>query len=259
MATGRTIQRYTRFYAHGYDLSGIARTVGDLKWEFDAPLEAALTDNIKNVAALGQCSLSPGTLNAFMDDATPGLHTVFNPIGGTGHTVMIPIGIRGAPAQGDPVYAGYFEQLGYAAKTENGYAVVTIPWGEADAQSAILGYNKPWGILLHAKGAETGTNSATGVDDNAASSSYGGFMCYQIFSSDGTVTIKVQDAATNTDVSFADLTGATSGVVDASSTPVAGLVALGRTATVRRYLRWQLVLGTANTVTFALSFHRALF
>lgn len=49
---------------------------------------------------------------------------------------------------------------------------------------------------------------------------------------------------------FAALSGATSGSIDASVTPVSGMVALGVTAAVRRYTRWQLAFGTATTATF---------
>ena len=76
---------------------------------------------------------------------------------------------------------------------------------------------------------------------------------YQVFSGDGTASIKVQDASTNSDVSFADLLS--SGSVN-FSTPKSGIVALAKTATVKRYVRWQIALGTATTVTFALAFVR---
>ena len=81
---------------------------------------------------------------------------------------------------------------------------------------------------------------------------------YQVFAGDGTATISVEDATTNSDANFAALTGATSGEID-FSTPTAGIVAIGRTATVRRYLRWQISLNTATTVTFALAFVRATY
>jgi hypothetical protein len=81
---------------------------------------------------------------------------------------------------------------------------------------------------------------------------------YQVFAGNGTATLKVQDAATNTNPSFADLSGATSGSVNCA-TPSAGVVAISTTATVRQYLRWQIVFGTATTVTFALAFVRATY
>lgn len=251
--SGRTVERWMRVYADGYDLSGSARAIGPLSQEWEATPVAALADAVKNVL-VGQGKLSIGTLNAFLDStAVVGIHAVMN-TSGVKRTVMIPVGMRAIPAQGDPVFCGEFEQLGYKEGDTDGYVGVSIPFGDADAQAAHLAYTRAWGILLHAKAAETAVNAAAGVDDNGAASSKGGYLCYQVFAADGTATFKVQDSADNS--SFADLSGATSGSIDASVTPKSGIVALTPTATVRRYLRWQIVLGTATTVTFALSFMR---
>jgi len=131
---------------------------------------------------------------------------------------------------------------------------VNIPFGAWDVAN-LIDYEKPWGVLVHANGAETAVNSAAGIDDRGAATAACGYLVYQVFAGNGTATVKVQDAAINSDGSFSDLSGATSGVTD-FSTPAAGIVAIGTTATVRQYLRWQIVLGTATTVTFALSFCR---
>jgi len=256
MTAGRTIARWARVYADGYDLSGYIRSLGAMKQTFDAPSAAALSDQVLNVLP-GHGSLSIGTLTGFFDNtATSGLHVVASGIG-VKRTVMIPIGIQAAPAQGDPVFMGQFLQTGYEAlPEEGGYVVASIPFEDAEATAAHLAYTKPWGWLLHAKGAETGANTAVGIDDNGAATARGGYLCYQVFAGDGDATISVQDAATNSDGSFAALSGATSGAIDCS-TPSAGVIALGTTATVRRYLRWQLALDDATTVTFALAFVRA--
>jgi len=125
-----------------------------------------------------------------------------------------------------------------------------------------LAYPNPWGHLLRSTAAAvTAVNSSTGIDDDgitAAATAFGGYMLYQVIAGDGTATIKVQHAAANLDGSFADLGGCTTGVIDCS-TPKYGIVATtAKTTTVNRYLRWQVVLGTASTLTFALAFHRAL-
>lgn len=254
MATGRTNLKHARFYADGYDLSGYARQFGPLLCEFAAEAEAALLDEVKG-ALPGVATLGVGELNGFFDNtATSGLHAVMNGAG-VKRAVMCPIGIRAAPAQSDPVYCGEFEQLAYHGVPEGNFVTANIPFGPTDVAAATLVYAKPWGVLLHAKAAETAVNTATGVDDNGAASALGGFMAYQVFAGNGTATLKVQDAATNLDASFADLTGATTGSLDMSAVR-AGQVAIGVAATVRRYLRYQIVLGTATTVTFALAFVR---
>lgn len=255
MATGRTHLRYVRVYADGYDLSGYTRQIGPLEIEFAADAMAALTDEVKNVLP-DHASIGVGELNGFFDNtATSGLHAAASGAG-VKRTLLVAIGIRGAPAQGDPAWMGQFEQLGYHAVPEDGYVVANIPFGMHAFDGATLLYDKVWGTLLAPLAARTAVNSAVGVDDNGAATTRGGLMCYQLLSSNGTVTLKTQDAATNADGSFADITGATSGSINASVTPAAGIVALGNTATVRRYIRWQLAFGTATTASFCLAFVR---
>ncbi|MFH0938244.1 MAG: hypothetical protein V1899_03050 [Planctomycetota bacterium] len=257
MATGRIREQDRRFYVDGVDLSGHTRKTGDLKWEHVVPVDAAWTDAVKAAIAIGQASLGIGTFNGFFDNtATSGLHTVMNGAG-VKRVVMIPQGVRGAPAQGDPVYCGEFEQLDYKAQVDNNIIVASIPFGEVDAIAAAINYTKPWGKLLHAKGNETAVNSAIGIDD-VAQSTAGGFMCWQIFSVTGTgsVTLTVQDAATNTDVSFANVSGLTSGAIAHTAVPSAGIIALATTATIRQFTRWQISFSTITGCNFALAFIR---
>lgn len=260
MATGRTVLKHSRFYADGFDLSGHTRSFGPLVWEYDHAEDAALTDPVKGAYA-GNANLTPTVLNGFFDNtATSGLHAVASGAG-VQRTVMIPIGIRAAPAAGDPVYVGQYTQTGYMAERDDNWVFANVPFGMASAIGAIRGqYTKPWGVLLHANADRTGANTAVGIDDNGAATANGGYLCYQIFAvaGTGTVTIKVQDAATNADGSFADLSGATSGAIGNAAVPIAGIVAIGNTATVRRYLRWQVSLSGITSVTFALAFVRSL-
>jgi len=132
---------------------------------------------------------------------------------------------------------------------------VTIPFGAFDPTESML-YSKPWGNLLHALSAATAANSGTADHDHGAQTTAGGWMMYQVTAGDGTATIKVQHSATDVDGDFADLTAATSGVIDCSAVQ-SGIVQCAVTETVERYTRWQIVLGTATTVTFALAFIRA--
>jgi len=248
----RTHNKHVRAYVDGTDLSGYSRSIGALAWTFDAEPDAAFTDEAKNIV-MGKCDIQAGTLNAFLDNDTSGLFTLANSGYGT-RNLMVAIGANASPAAGDPVFAWKFEQTAYSVEQGAGFVSVSVPFGGASYASTLT-YKKPWGRLLHAKGAETAVNTATGIDDSA-SSSYGGILVYHLFSSDGTVTLKVQDASTNSDGSFSDLSGATSGSINASVTPASGMVAISTTATVRRYLRWQISLGTATTATFALAFIR---
>ena len=104
----------------------------------------------------------------------------------------------------------------------------------------------------------TAANTATGVDDlfTGTTSTNGGYLWYHILTADGTATVKAQNASTNSDGSFSDITGATSGSVDASAAPKFGVAATAAGLTVTRYLRWQIALGTATTLSFVCGFVR---
>ena len=245
----RTHQKHTRVYMDGVDLSGYAHTVGALEWMFDAEPMTAITDGVKNVL-MGRGDIKAAPVSAFLDNDAAGLFVLAGSGTATKGTrdLMIPIGANAAPVAGDNFFAWEFEQTSYMLEQGSGFVTVTVPLGGASFASKLT-YKKPWGIVLHAKSAETAVNAAIGLD-GVASSALGGIFVYHIFSSNGTVTVKAQDAATNTNPSFADLSGATSGVVDATTVPKHGMIALGTTAAVRQFTRWQIVLGTATTVTF---------
>ena len=258
MATGRTHPRHVRFYMAGYDMSGYARTIGPLKWEYEeADLTAQMGDAVKGYLP-GRASISPGVLNGVFDStATSGLHVIASTVAQS-EVVMIPIGIRAAPAAEDPVFMGEFEQLGYHAVEEAGAIFANIPFGEWDV-SDLLSHSrsKPWGFLVHAKAAVTAVNTAVGIDDYGAATALGGYMMYQIFAGDGTATITIQDASTNSNANFGNITGATTGELDCSAVQ-SGVVDLTATRDVKRYIRWQIASGEAETVTFALAFCRTI-
>jgi len=138
---------------------------------------------------------------------------------------------------------------------------VTVPFQGWAADASTLKYAGPWGTLLHASGTETAVNAAVGFDNpTGAATAKGGYFVYHIFASNaaGTATVIAQDAATNTDPSFALLAGATSGAIGFAAIPASGVVALANNADVRRYLRWQLTLaGGMTTCTFVSAFVRA--
>lgn len=247
---GRTLEQWLRFYTDGYDLSGYIRTVGLLSMKFEEhEATCPLVDAVKGYLA-GKGDISFGPLNAVLDPVTGGLHDIAKGAG-ISRVVMIPIGIQAAPAMGDPVFSGRFQQGAYQAAGEV-VVTVNLPFEGWDTAN-LISYVNPWGRLLHAKGAETAVDSGTGINDGAQTTK-GGYFVYMLFSSNGTVTLSVDDSANGS--TWLALSGATSGSINASVTPVAGIVPLGVTATVRQYLRWQLAFGTATTATFASAFVR---
>jgi hypothetical protein len=254
---GRTVSKHTRVYVGGYDLSGHSRSIGPLAETYAEDEGTAMSDAIVGVLN-GQATVSVGTLNGIFDNtATTGLHTLHAAGPGSRHVVTVALGDRAAPTIGDVCYAGHFEQGHYLADLSGGMVFATLPFARTSIAATTLAYAKPWGVLLNANSARTAANAGTGVDNaTAGETTHGGFLAYHITAGDGTATISIDDSEDNS--SFTALSGATTGELD-TTTVQAGIVALGRTDTVRRYLRWQVSLNTATTVTFVLSFHRAMF
>ncbi len=256
MTTGRTLKRWTRVYIDGYDFSGYTREVGPLSIVSPEVEQVGLSDSVRG-ALPDLPEVSMGTLNAIFSSDTGACVQAVLGAPGVSRKVMIPIGIQAAPAQGDPVFMGAFNHNGFILSPSGGDMALTVPFGRTSPAEQMT-YSNPWGVLLHASGEETSANTAVGIDDRGAASSLGGWMMYQVFSADGTGTlvVSIQDAATNSDASFADLLGATSGNIADSAVPCAGIVKLATNATVKRYLRWQLSLTGITSATFALSFVR---
>ncbi len=243
----RTHLKHCRVYMDGYDLSGYEKSIGEMSQVFEVSPETAFTDEAKNVI-LGQPTIGMPSYNGFLDNDTAGAFTLSKASNGT-RSLLIAIGANAAPVAGNPIFAWKMEQTGYAVEPGAGFVAANITFGNS-SYAAPLTYSTPWGVLFHPSGAETAVNTAIGIDDYGSSTAKGGIFVYQLLSSNGTVTLKAQDAATNTNPNFSDLSGATSGSITAAVTPAYGMVALSTTATVRRYLRWQLVFGTATTATF---------
>jgi len=254
----RTLKKWTRLYLGGYDMSGYANTFGPLDWTHDTPGITCLTDEVQG-GLPNQPKISLGAFKGVLDNtAISGLHVIQANGAGAAYNVTAAVGIRAAPAAGDPVFCGKFVLDHYKADPSDGMVAAIMQFGDWDA-SALINYSKPWGVLLHPSGSETAVNTAIGIDDRGAATVLGGYMVYHILSitGSGTVTGSVQEASTNTDGNFALLTDATSGAIATATAPTSGIVPVGVTAAVKRYLRWQIAFGgSATACTFVLSFIR---
>lgn len=249
----RTLKRWSRAYVNGYDLSSNAQSIGPLGLDYGSDSgEPALNWEVRG-SLPDTPTITIGDLSGVFDDtATSGIHAVLSAQGE--HTIMVPIGFLAAPTLGDPVFGGKFECLNYqVTPPSNGIVTLTASYGPARPVSQ--NYDKPWGRLLNALQARTGANSSSGYDGGAATTA-GGWLMYQItaYAGTGSATISVDDSADGS--SWLALAGATSGAIAHTSIPAAGIVQLSKTATVRRYLRYQLSLSTLTSVTFALAFFR---
>jgi len=252
MTTGRTTLDKCRVYIDGYDLSGYTRSFGPLACTFDEGIDDAINKQVKGVLP-GNATVGMGALNGIFDNtATSGIHALLaSPA--VKRTVLIAVGIQAAPANNDPAFCGQFQQGDYMIGGDDNPVTATIQFANTASGGSNLNYANPWGALIHALAAATAANSATGLDQLAAST-HGGYMCYQVTAGNGTAAIKVQDAEANEDGSFGDLLS--SGVITCGE-GVSGIVSLAPTASVKRYVRWQIALGTATSVAFALAFCRS--
>lgn len=252
--SNRFVRKWTRVYYQGLDISGYTRSWGTAGTEFALVGESdpMLDEAVKGVM-LGQSIPEIGPISSIMNNVSGGMHNSFS--GQSNGVITLAIGFDGVPAIGDPTFSCEVEQLGYKGDVGEDVPITLTLKPTVDASTLLYDYN--WGVLLHDNSAETAATTADAADDDyGASSSFGGYMVYHLLSSDGTCTLKVQDADTETNASYSDLLS--SGEIDASASPVSGLVALAKGSTVERYTRWQIALNSATTATFVISFHRAV-
>lgn len=236
---------------NGYEMGPYGRSVGTLGWEFaQADCTAPMGDAVRGYLP-DTPTVSAGPVNMIFSNVAGASHTLRAYAGAT-INLAVPIGIRAAPAAGDPCFVGAFQGMNYQTAEDGGAEIITMNLGGWDA-SQFIAYNKPWGRLLKPYEAITGANTGTGIDNGAATTA-GGYMAYHVVYGNGTATISIDDSADNS--SFDPLSGATTGSINTSTAPLSGFVALGNTATVRQYLRWQVALGTATNIGIVLAFVR---
>lgn len=129
---------------------------------------------------------------------------------------------------GDPAASLVGKQVNYdPQRGDDGSLTFTV-----SAQSN--GFSIEWGRQLTA-GVRTDTVATNGTGiDTTASMSFGGQAYLQVFSFTGTdATVKIQDSADN--ATFADVAGFS--FTQVTTGPATERIALGSTATLRRYLR----------------------
>ena len=251
-----THEKYLRAYVGGYDLSGDTMSFGPMGVTYEPEAIACWSDSVKAVRSQGHPQNSMGSLAGLMTPTANRLHALYK-AGGNTPIITVACGMMAVPAAGDETFSGKFLQRDYIVSPAlgSGYIPSNLTF-ESQPNGALVYYQQPWGVLLHANAAATAVNSGTADHDNGASSSLGGYGVLQVLAGNGTCTFTIEHSAANDDPTF-DATGAivTFSTTDASS-PFAEIKEIAPSTTVQRYLRWQIALGTATTVTFVLSFHR---
>lgn len=246
MATGKTNSRYMRMLLGAYDVSGDARALDGVGETFREDDATGWSDSVINYTL--------GPARVFID----GFQAVFNNTASTGsHTVLSPalesygslfIGIRAAPAVGDPTFSMPLHKAAYTISGE-GPVFVNINTDVGQTGSLSVGGlpMRPWGKAL-AIGASLSTNTNGTSVDNGASSANGALAYLHITaSSGGAWALTVQDSTDNS--TFADLItfSANGSTVTAEQGSATG--------TVDRYVRFRAVR-TSGTITAWCTFIR---
>ncbi|WP_318205391.1 hypothetical protein [Streptomyces sp. SCL15-4] len=228
-------------YIAGYDASGDIQALGNIG---GGPALLNMT-SIRSSAYERQGGLRSGQFE---------MTTFFNSVAITGatheklsalpRTDVIMTYCRGTTL-GDPAASLVAKQTNYdPTRGDDGMLTFSV-----SAQSN--GYGIEWGRQLTA-GVRTDTAATTGTSiDTVASASFGGQAYLHVTAFTGTdVTIKIQDSADNS--TFADV--ASFAFTQVTAAPASERIALGNTATLRRYLRATTVTtGGFTSVTFSVN------
>lgn len=169
--TGKTHTRYLRLLANGYDLSGDMRAVSAFGVQYDQADATGWNDG-SNQWLSGRGTVLLDGFNALFNNATAatgptaaGAHTVVS-AGGSFYNSLF-IGIRAAPAIGNPTFSATFEQGGYAVTGDSGAAAML---SASFFGSAVLASSAGvWGVCLAPGTALTGTTTNGSVDNGASS------------------------------------------------------------------------------------------
>ena len=244
----RTLPRWVRVYLDGYDVSHFLSGVGPLVWEYETAPISAWNDNVVG-AVLDRAIVTPTRLEGIFDPGASGLHAIMA-AAGSSFVLSVAVGTAAAPALGDPVFCGVFENTSYKADPSPGMLAAPADFGGADP-AELTGYESPWGSLLLPKTFVDADPYLGGSIDNLAATQAGGFAVVHVFGGTGQSTITVEHSTNGS--SWATLL--TTGQVDPDPAPY--VLALDPTDEVRRRLRVARFGGGGPTeVTMAVSFVR---
>ena len=174
--TGKTHSRYLRMLVNGYNLSGDMRSVNAFGVELDQDDATGWSDDAMQYLAGRARVLLDGFTAIFNNEAAStgptiaGAHSVLSGVAEVYGSVFI--GIRSAPAIGNPTFSAVFEKLAYSV---NGDAVPMIQaslGGSAVLPSSL----SVWGHALAVGTELTATGQGASVDGGAATT--GGYVAF---------------------------------------------------------------------------------
>jgi len=196
MTTGKTNSRHMRLLLDGVNLSGDARQVGSVGITYDEDDVAGWSDGVRNFTLGHPRAFIEGFQSVFNNTAVTGSHielsAVEQYIGG------LFIGIRAAPAIGDPAFGSPLQQGSYVVQ---GDGPVTIDAAlNGPGQGETLGLSsvfRVWGAALAVGTSIAVSTNHTSVDNGASSAN--GALAYMFVSATtaGNFAFKVQDSPDN--------------------------------------------------------------
>lgn len=177
-STGKTHVRYCRFLLNGMNLSGDIRTVNGFGVQFDQADGTGWSDGTRQwLAGYGTVKLD-GLTALFNNNAAAngpvnaGSHTALASLGSSYASVFI--GIRSAPAIGNPTFSAVFEQGGYS--TAGGGNDALMVEASFFGSGVLPLTTSVWGVAL-ANGTELTTSTNNGSVDNGAATT-GGYVAF---------------------------------------------------------------------------------
>lgn len=227
MATGKTLGRYSKAYYDGIDQSGDSNNWSLKVQAPKADITSLASSTVENLYPVPRIS---GKQKGWFDNTVSvGLYTQLK---GSyqARVATIAIGIRAAPAAGDPVLTHKLmtQVETYPLDYAQAVAMLVDLDGVDPTLAATVGI--PFGVLLQPDGQLTSTTNGS-IIDNLASSAAGALGILHVTAAGGTWSIKItHDTASNM------ATEATLMTFTSNGTSITG-EALGATGTVNRYTR----------------------
>lgn len=174
--TGKTHSRHLRVLLNGYNLSGDMRAISSFGTELDQDDATGWSDDVMQYMAGRGRVLMDGFTAIFNNETAStgptiaGAHTVLSGVTEVYGSVFI--GVRSAPAIGNPSFSAVFEKTAYSVNGEAVPMVQATLGGSATLASSL----SVWGHALAIGAALSATGTGDSVDNGASSS--GGYIAF---------------------------------------------------------------------------------
>ena len=168
MATGKTHSRFCRLLVDSLDISGDSRQVGSIGVTHQAQDVTAYADGVDNFTLGRQDFIFDGYQAVLSDTATTGSHIELSAL--EEYVTTFVMGIRAAPALGDPCIMQELEQVSYTV-SGSGDALIDAEFFKGQTNITVV---QPFGIVLENGTARTANLTGTTVPGNGASTANGG-------------------------------------------------------------------------------------